>query len=86
MVNFVAWMCAITPFAYVMFRYQQRAGIPDGAQWTGRQLAFALLLVPATLGLAALAFIAAMGLAEGIDGPSWTLLNAFTDGVLAKLG
>jgi len=85
-VNFVAWMCALVPIAYVFFRYQERAGIGDDARWTGRHLLAATALVPPGLAVAALGFIAVTGLVEGTQGPSWSLLHAFTARAVELLG
>ncbi len=85
LVNFVAWMCALSAFAYVMFRHQERAGIADGAPWAARQLWFAVASVPAALGLAAVTFMSSMMVLEGPNGPSWEILYAFTDGALGAL-
>lgn len=83
LINFVAWMCALVPFGYVMFRVQELRGIEDGAEWTTKDLFALLAWAPAGLMLAALAFIGiTLGL-EGVSGPSWTLLNGFTARVLS---
>lgn len=81
-VNFVAWLCALAPFAYVMFRYQERAGLRDRDAWPRRHLLRLAALVPVTLVLAAAAFMLCTVLLEGPQGPSWTLLHAFTQRVL----
>lgn len=83
LVNFVAWVCALTPFAWAMFRTQERFAIADGGVWTKAALKDMVVAVPGALIVAALMFMISMGLLEGIDGPSWTLLNAFTSNVLA---
>jgi len=85
LVNFVAWVCALTPFAWAMFRAQERLAIADGGVWTGRALKEMVLAVPGALVMAALMFMVSMGLLEGIDGPSWTLLNQFSANVLAAV-
>jgi len=83
LINFVAWMCALVPFGYVMFRVQELRGIEDGAEWKAKDLFALLAWAPAGLMLAALAFIGiTLGL-EGVSGPSWTLLNGFTARVLS---
>ena len=86
LVNFVAWMCALTPFAYVMFRLQDRFALRDNAHWTRRQLLVGLAVVPATLTLAALAFMAVTVVLEGAHGPSWTLLYEFTARAMTLVG
>ncbi len=78
MVNFIAWMCALVPFGYVMFRVQERRGLRDGAAWTAEDLLALLKWTPAGLVLAAVIFMSATLVIEGVSGPSWTLLNAFT--------
>ncbi|MCC6808394.1 MAG: carotenoid biosynthesis protein [Deltaproteobacteria bacterium] len=76
-VNFIAWMCALFPFSYVMFRLQDRLRIADGGRWDRRALVRLLAWVPGALLLAALAFIATTLVFEGANGPSWTILNTF---------
>ena len=83
LVNFVAWVCALTPFAWAMFRAQDRLAIADAGRWSGAALKEMAFAVPGALVMAALMFIISMGLLEGINGPSWTLLNAFTSNALA---
>lgn len=83
LVNFVAWMCALVPFGYVMFRVQERRGLRDGAAWGPDDLLALLKWSPAGLVCAALSFIGVTLLLEGVAGPSWTLLNHFTARVLA---
>ena len=78
MVNFIAWMCALVPFGYVMFRVQERQGLRDGAAWTPEDLLALLKWTPAGLVLAAVIFMSVTLVLEGVSGPSWTLLNAFT--------
>jgi hypothetical protein len=85
LVNFIAWMCALVPFAYVLFRVQQRRGLGDGAAWSAGALKELLGWTPAALVLAALCFVGVTLLVEGPDGPSWTLLNRFTLGVVNAL-
>lgn len=78
LVNFLAWMCALVPFGYVMFRVQELRGIDDGATWKREDLKALLLWSPAGLIIAALGFITLTLIIEGVEGPSWTLLNHFT--------
>ena len=78
LVNFLAWMCALVPFGYVMFRVQERRSIRDGATWSKDDLLALLRWSPAGLVLAALGFVGLTLLIEGQHGPSWTLLNQFT--------
>jgi uncharacterized membrane protein len=77
-VNFVAWMCALTPFAWAMFRAQDRLDIADGGVWTGGAVLQLGYAIPGALLIAAMMFISATGALEGLNGPSWTLLNQFT--------
>lgn len=86
LVNFIAWLCALVPFAYVMFRVQERRGLEDGAAWDTRALGELLAWTPAALVLAALAFIGVTLATEGVAGPSWTLLNHFTLSALRVVG
>ena len=81
-VNFVAWLCALAPFAYVMFRYQEREGLHDRDAWSRRHLLRLAALVPATLTVAAAAFMLCTVVLEGPQGPSWSLLHAFAQRVL----
>ncbi len=85
MVNFIAWMCALVPFGYVLFRVQERRGLADGAAWDRESLFELLKWSPAGLVIAALAFIGITLALEGVSGPSWTLLNVFTDRVLTAV-
>ena len=85
MVNFIAWMCALVPFGYVMFRVQERLGLADGAKWSPQALLELLKWSPAGLVIAAIAFVTVTLILEGVSGPSWTLLNHFTIRVLAVL-
>lgn len=86
LVNFIAWMCALVPFAYVMFRVQERRGLADAGPWDAGALKELLAWTPAALVLAAVCFIGVTLVVEGAHGPSWTLLNHFTLGVLRATG
>ncbi len=79
LVNFVAWMCALFPVGYAVFRYQGIARIRDAAAWTPRQVGLAVAAVPVVLAVASVLFLAATALAEGPNGPSWTMLYRFFD-------
>jgi uncharacterized membrane protein len=74
-VNFVAWMCALAPWAFVMFRAQERHAIADGGFWNRSALKEMAVAAPGTLVVAALAFMSLTALIEGINGPSWSILN-----------
>lgn len=76
-VNFVAWLTALTPFAYVMFRIQERAGLHDGATWPARELRRLMVWVPGALLLALVMFLSATVVLEGAVGPSWSLMSRF---------
>jgi uncharacterized membrane protein len=84
-VNFVAWICALAPFAYVMFRVQARHRLSEGGLWTRRALREMTIAVPIALVLAAVAFMVSTAALEGINGPSWSILNRFTAGLLAAV-
>lgn len=86
LVNFIAWMWALLPFAYVMFRLQALRGVADGAAWQRGDLLALLRWSPAALLVATLGFTGTTLLLEGANGPSWTLLNVFTVKVLALVG
>lgn len=86
LVNFIAWMCALVPFAYVLFRVQERRGLADGVAWDAGALKELLAWTPAALVLAALCFIGVTLVVEGANGPSWTLLNHFTLGAVRLVG
>jgi uncharacterized membrane protein len=77
-VNFVAWLCALIPFAWVMFRLQERVGVSDAGPWNLKQLGAGLAAVPYALLVALIAFMTTTLLLEGANGPSWSLLAAFT--------
>lgn len=79
LVNFIAWMCALIPWAWVVFRLQDRLGIADAGRWSLKHLGLAVLSIPWALLVALLAFLTTTGLAEGTDGPSWQILAAFID-------
>jgi uncharacterized membrane protein len=83
LVNFVAWICALTPFAWAMFRAQERLEITDAGPWTSEALKQMVMAVPGALIIAALMFMVSTALLEGINGPSWTLLNQFWSNGLA---
>jgi len=61
----------------LMFRAQARLDIADGGICRERALRELVDRGAGTLVIAALMFIIAMGALEGINGPSWTLLNQF---------
>jgi hypothetical protein len=82
LVNFIAWLCALVPFAYVLLRVQELRGLKDGEAWGPQDLLMLLRWSPAGLLVAALAFIGITLALEGTQGPSWTLLNVFTAKVL----
>jgi uncharacterized membrane protein len=82
LVNFLAWMCALVPFGYVLFRVQERRRIADGAAWAHADLLRLLAWSPYALLLATLSFIGFTLLLEGRGGPSWELLNGFSSRVL----
>ncbi len=85
LVNFVAWVCAIAPFAYLMFRYQKTAGIRDRGEWSGRDVMAMAARGPYALVLAFLSWFGVMGLLEGANGPTWGLVYRFCDHWLARL-
>jgi uncharacterized membrane protein len=80
--NFVAWICAIFPFAYMVLRYQERQRLPDRKEWTARQLRFTFLAAPVTLAAAATLFLGSMAVLEGTNGPSFQLLYRAASRVL----
>jgi hypothetical protein len=86
LVNFIAWMWALMPFAYVMFRLQVLRRLEDGGAWTKGDLLALLRWSPAALLVATLGFVGTTLLVEGVHGPSWTLLNHFAASVLAAVG
>lgn len=75
LVNFVAWLCALIPFAWVMFRVQDKLGLADGAKWSVRQLGVALGFVPYAAVVALISFLVSTALLEGVSGPSWALFT-----------
>jgi uncharacterized membrane protein len=86
LVNFIAWLCALTPFAYVMFRVQEVLGLKDGAEWNGRALQTALIAVGPTLVLSLVTFLVATLVVEGPNGASWSLLYDFTSRLASVVG
>ncbi|MFZ5441764.1 MAG: carotenoid biosynthesis protein [Myxococcota bacterium] len=85
LVNFLAWMCALVPFGYVLFRVQALRGLDDGVKWSRADLLSLLAWSPGALLVAALGFIGLTLVLEGVHGPSWTILNHFTARVLSAL-
>jgi uncharacterized membrane protein len=81
-VNFVAWLCALVPFGWVLFRLQDRLGVADAGPWTPRHLTLALAAVPYALTLALVSFLVSTAVLEGTTGPSWQLLTRFVATVL----
>ncbi len=86
LVNFVAWLCALWPFAWLMFRYQSEAKICDGGVWSWRDVGAMTLRVPYALVLASVSFLVSMALLEGLEGPSWGIIYRFSAGVPGLLG
>ncbi len=84
LVNFVAWLCALIPYAYVMFRLQEKLGLDDHTPWSARHLGWGLAAIPGALVLAAVCFASSTLLLEGPQGASWTLLMQFTARVLGS--
>jgi uncharacterized membrane protein len=84
LVNFVAWPCALFPFAYVVLRYQERQRLSDHKEWTPRQLRFAFLAAVPTVAVAAVLFLASIAALEGPSGPSYQVLYRFAARVLAS--
>lgn len=77
LVNFVAWVSALTPFAYVMFRIQDLRGLVDGAAWPRAALRQLLMAIPFALVTALALFLSATVIIEGAFGPSWEIMNRF---------
>ena len=86
LVNFVAWMCALWPFAWVQFRWQDKAMIRDGGRWTVRDTLAVTLRAPYALMIAFVMFGTSMALLEGLNGPSWHIVYRFTGSLFALLG
>lgn len=86
LVNFVAWMCALWPFAWLQFRWQDKAMIRDSGRWTNRNILLLAAQVPYAVVLAALMFLTSITVLEGLNGSSWNILYRFTGGLLAQLG
>lgn len=78
LVNFIAWLCALVPFSYALFRVQDARGLHDGDAWSRDDLLALLRWTPWALVLATVAFISCTLVLEGPHGPSWALLNSFT--------
>lgn len=85
LVNFVAWVCALAPFAYLMFRYQKVANIRDRGDWSWRDIRQMVYRAPYALVIAFLAWFSTMGLLEGANGPSWNLVYRFSDLWLTRI-
>jgi uncharacterized membrane protein len=83
--NFVAWFCAIYPFAWLFFRREQSASLAPLEITDKRHRHWLLLRVPLVLAVAAVMFSTSMLLIEGgLSGPTFTILrtSAVTAGVL----
>jgi uncharacterized membrane protein len=85
-VNFIAWMSALVPFAYVLFRVQERRRLEEAGRWDAGALKELLAWTPGALLLAALCFLTVTAVAEGPEGPSWSLVQHFVAGVLRAAG
>lgn len=79
-VNWVAWICAVMPFAHLVFRVA-----PDG-HFNDARVRLAFRGTPLALVYAATAFVASTLILEGARGPSWQLLNLATSRMLAFAG
>lgn len=79
-VNWIAWTCAVLPFAHLVFRIA-----PDG-RLDDRRVRLVFRGTPLALCYAATAFVAVTLLLEGARGPSWELLNLATSRLLAFAG
>ena len=77
LVNFVAWVSAIAPFAWFVFRYQRHQGLRDDASWSPRQVGSVALASPLILAGAGVLFLLLSLLAEGVHGPALSLLGRF---------
>ena len=86
LVNFVAWMCALTPFAWLQFRWQDKARIRDGGRWAMRDIWAMTIRAPYALGVAFILWGISMAALEGFAGPSWGIMYRFTGIVLALIG
>ena len=73
-VNFVAWVSALVPFGWAVFRYQDHVGLEDHTPWPTRHLVRGTLGAPLVLCLAACVFLTLITVAEGPGGPSWGVL------------
>ncbi len=73
LLNFVAWMSAITPFSYAMFRVQDEFRQRDGSRWSNAALLRLASLVPFILLMALICFAGTMYLIEGANGPAWNI-------------
>lgn len=79
-VNWIAWACAVTPFAHLVFRVA-----PDG-RLDEERVRLVFRGVPLALCYAAVSFVATMLLVEGPQGPSWSLLHGAAARMLAFAG
>ena len=74
--NFVAWFCAIYPFAWLLVRREQAEALAPLEIAQRRHRRWLLLRVPLVLALAAVMFCCSMLLIEGgISGPTFTILH-----------
>ena len=75
--NYLAWMCALVPFAWALFRHQERTGLADAGAFGAADVWALTRAAPAILAIAALLFLGAITLLEGPRGPSWEILFTF---------
>lgn len=73
LLNFVAWMSALFPYSYAMFRVQAEYGRGDRSKWTGAMLWRLVTLTPHILLMALICFAGTMVLLEGPNGPTWNI-------------
>ncbi len=74
--NFVAWTCAIFPFAYAVFHRQAASGLAAGEVARPPHRRWLLWRVPAVLGGAAVLFLLLTLVVElGFAGPTFTILR-----------
>jgi uncharacterized membrane protein len=75
LLNFVAWACAVFPFALFLFWRQQSAGVDDLGIAAAAHRLWLWLRIPVVLGFAAVLFLLTMTVIEGgFDGPTYGIL------------
>lgn len=76
LLNYVAWVSALLPFAFVLFHLQDRRGLEAAALGRPPHLGWLWARVPLVVGAATLLFFTTMAILEGgLHGPTFLILR-----------